>query len=140
MKYVDNIKVYPKHTDCYNVVWHGCYIEWFEQGRVNFCDLAGVGFRRLYENGILLPVVEINCRYKASAHLMDELVVTTELKELKQASLLFEQTVQNKKNGNDLVKAFVKIVATDIHGKMYRKLPDILFESFSGCLKDTVIT
>lgn len=137
MKYVEVIKVYPKHTDCYNVVWHGNYIEWFERGRVNFCDLAGANFKELYDNGILLPVVEMNCRYKASALLMDELVVTTELKELNYSILLFEQTVHNKHTAKELVKAFVKIVSTDINGKMYRKMPDILYEGFSKCLDNS---
>ena len=51
MEYSQIITVYPKDTDCYNVVWHGKYIEWFEQGRVGFCEMAGVNFKESYQRG-----------------------------------------------------------------------------------------
>ncbi len=138
MKYIDHVKVYPRHTDCYNVVWQGNYIEWFDQGRINLCEHAGLNFRKLYDNGILLPVVEMNCRYKASAGLMDELVITTELKEVKYTSVQFEQTITNKHTEQELVKAFVRIVSTDLQGKMNRKMPEFLYESFNKCINESL--
>ena len=49
------------------VVYHGNYFTWFDIGRTEFFRNMGIVYTRLEEEGILLPVIEAQCRYiKAS--------------------------------------------------------------------------
>ncbi|MDD3012785.1 MAG: thioesterase family protein [Candidatus Gastranaerophilales bacterium] len=131
MKHENIIKIYHKDTDCYGIVWHGAYIKWFEIGRVELSHLAGIDFKILDELEILMPVVELNCRYKSPAKLLDELCITTEIKELKKTSITFLHVIKNNNNDNLILNATTTIVTTDKNGKLYRNMPDFLYEKFN---------
>ncbi|OGI22817.1 MAG: hypothetical protein A2287_03620 [Candidatus Melainabacteria bacterium RIFOXYA12_FULL_32_12] len=137
MKHENLVKIYHHDTDCYNVVWHGAYLKWFEIGRVDFSQLVGIDFKALDEMGILLPVVDLHCRYKSPARLMDEILITTELKELRTASVSFSHTITNTKTGNVILNAVSTIVTTDINGKLLRKMPEYLYEKYSSATTKT---
>jgi acyl-CoA thioester hydrolase len=130
MKHENLVKIYHHDTDCYNVVWHGAYLKWFEIGRVELSQLIGIDFLKLDQMGILLPVVELNCRYKSPARLMDEICITTELKELKQTSITFSHTIKNIHTGNVVLNATSTLVTTDNKGKLFKKIPDYLYNKY----------
>jgi len=131
MKHENIIKIYHKDTDCYGIVWHGAYIKWLEIGRVELSHLAGINFKELDNMDILMPVVELNCRYKSPARLFDELCIITELKELKKTSVTFSHVVKNIKTSHLLINATTTIVTTDKNGKLYRNMPDYLYDKYS---------
>ena len=135
MKHENIVKIYYKDTDSYGIVWHGAYIKWFEVGRVELSHLAGIDFETLDNKEILLPVVELNCRYKSPARVMDELLITTELKELKQISITFLHTVRNIKSENLILTATTTVVPTDKNGKLIKKMPEYLQENFKQFVK-----
>ncbi|CAN5797044.1 hypothetical protein BH23ACT11_BH23ACT11_10810 [soil metagenome] len=62
-------------------------------GRVEWLRNAGLSYRELEERGYGFVVVEARLSYKKAARFDDELVLRTELAELKRASLRFEYTV-----------------------------------------------
>lgn len=136
MKHENFVKIYHHDTDCYNVVWHGAYLKWFEIGRIELSQLLGIDFITLDEMGILLPVVELNCRYKSPARLMDEICISTELKELRVASVSFSHSITNVKTGNLILNAVSAVVTTDKNGKLLRKMPDYLYEKYNNVIKN----
>lgn len=136
MKHENIVKIYHHDTDCYNVVWHGAYLKWFEIGRIELSQLIDIDFRTLDELGILMPVVELNCRYKSPARLMDKICITTELKELKQASVTFSHTITNIKTGKVLLNASSTVVTTNKDGKLLRKMPDYLYQKYNNTLNN----
>lgn len=130
MKHENFVKIYHHDTDCYGIVWHGAYFKWFEAGRIELSQLMGIDFKTIEKMGILMPVVEINCRYKSPARLLDEICITTELNELKNFSLSFRHTIKNIKTDNLIINAITTVVTADYDGKMHRKMPDYLFENY----------
>ena len=60
-------------TDRMGVVYHGRYFEWFEAARTESMRHAGLSYRDLEETGILLPVIDAQCRYRHSVF-YDEIV------------------------------------------------------------------
>ena len=65
-------------TDQMGVVYYSNYLVWMEIGRVEFCRAAGIRYRDMeIEDGILLTVVEANCRYLAPALYDEEVIVRT---------------------------------------------------------------
>ena len=62
-------------------------------GRVEWLRDAGISYRELEKSGHGFVVVEARLFYKRAAFFDDELVLRTELAELKKASLRFEYTL-----------------------------------------------
>jgi len=128
MDFIQKIKIYHSDTDCYNVVWHGAYLKWLEAGRVEFCEKAGIKFCELEKMHILLPVVDLNIRYKSPALLFDELEIKTYLLELKKTSMVFGHEIFCTNRNILIINASSTIVATQ-EGKLIRKLPSYIYEN-----------
>ena len=133
MKNIIERTVYYADTDTYGVVWHGAYLRWMEQGRVEWCKQAGKSLLQLKdEKDILIPVININLRYKASAKLEDELLIETEVEKCNGLTATFRQKVLSKETGKVFVDATVDVVSTSNEGKLYRKMPQDLMEIFES--------
>ena len=137
MKHENLVKIYHHDTDCYNVVWHGAYLKWFEIGRIELSQLIGIDFRTLDEMEILLPVVELNCRYKSPARLLDEIYITTEIKELRPPSVAFSHNITNILTESHILSAVSTIVTTDKNGKLLRKMPPYLYDKYNKVINIT---
>lgn len=134
MKHTFEQKVYYSDTDAYGVVWHGSYLRWLEMGRVELCEMLGHNLLELEANDIVMPVTNMNIRYKASGKLNDVVIVETWIKKTTPVTVVFEQTIKNKESGKLFIQAEFEVVAIHNDGKMYRRMPDILKESFEKVL------
>lgn len=135
MEHIFNEKVYYADTDAYGVVWHGAYLRWMEKGRVLFCEQLGLDLTKLYKQDIALPLTNLNVKYKASAHLNDEVTITTKIIKKSMLSVTFYQTVSDKETGKVYVQAEIDVVSVSNSGKLYRRFPEVLNNAF----KDDII-
>ena len=124
MKHAFNTKVYYQDTDAYGVVWHGSYLRWLEQGRVMLCEKAGYKLSQLEREDIVLPVAEINIKYKNPAMLEDEIKIETDVVDKGRFYVTFQQIIKNEKTDKEYIEALVKVVAVNKSGKLYRSLPE----------------
>ena len=124
MKHAFSTKVFYSDTDSYGVVWHGSYLRWLEMGRVMLCEEKGAKLSELKKNDIVLPVTELNVKYKNSAKLEDEITIETEISDYGKFYLTFQQTIKDKKTQKTYIEATVKVVAINKSGKLYRSLPE----------------
>jgi acyl-CoA thioester hydrolase len=136
MKHSFEQKVYYSDTDAYGVVWHGSYLRWLEMGRVELCELIGYNLIELEAQNIVMPVVNINVRYKSSAKLNDKMIIETSVQKFNSLSVSFEQRILDKETGKIFVEAIVDVVAIDKNGKLYRKMPQILLNAFEKAMKN----
>jgi acyl-CoA thioester hydrolase len=134
MKHSLNQRVYYADTDSYGVVWHGAYLRWMEQGRVELCDLLGLDLVELKKQDIAIPVTSMNVRYKASAKLDDRLVVDTWISKLSPITVTFSQIIKNAQTGVVYIQAEFETVAINNEGKLYRRMPTALKEVFERAL------
>lgn len=139
MKHIFEQKVFYSDTDAYGVVWHGAYLRWLEMGRVGICEMMGHNLIDLKNQDIVLPVVNLNIKYKMSAKLEDEMIIETEISEFKGLSVTFRQVIKSKETGKTFVEADVVVVAITNDGKLYRKMPEVLANSFVEVLKCPVL-
>lgn len=138
MKHEFETKVYYSDTDAYGVVWHGSYLRWLEAGRVELCELLGHNLVELEAQNIVLPVTNLNIRYKASARLNDNITIQTSIKNFTSLCVTFEQKIMDKTTGKTFVEAVVDVVAINKEGKLYRRMPEILTTAFEKALKDEI--
>lgn len=128
MKDIFETKVYYSDTDAYGVVWHGAYLRWLEKGRVDLCEKFGLDLIAMKNMDILLPVTNMNVRYKASARLNDNIIIETWIEKCNNLSVTFKQTIKNKETQKTYIEAVFDVVAINNDGKLYRRMPSDLIE------------
>jgi acyl-CoA thioester hydrolase len=84
------IRVRYAETDQMGVVYHSNHFVWFEVGRVEFFRQLGFSYKDMeHEDGCHIAVVDARCRYKAPARYDDEVVVRTQLKNVRESMVHF---------------------------------------------------
>jgi len=53
-------------TDKMAIIHHSNYIRWFEEARLYFMDVAGVPYKQMEDDGIMIPVLSVSAEYKMS--------------------------------------------------------------------------
>ena len=118
------VKVQPHHTDYTGVVWHGSYIAWLEEARVECLHSIGIAFVDLVALGCDLPVIEMSLRYHRAIHLGMAAVVKTRLIEVSGVRIIWEYMIESPHQQELYVTAKVTLVAVDrAKGKIMRQLP-----------------
>ena len=85
------IRVYYEDTDAGGVVYHASYVRFFERARTEFLRNKGFSQQSLLSKNIAFVVKKLEIDYKMPGRLDDLLSVETEIKEIKKASIIFEQ-------------------------------------------------
>ena len=57
-------RVLPQHTDYAGVMWHGAYVQWLEEARVEALQAAGLGYAAMTAMGVDMPVVTLHLDYR----------------------------------------------------------------------------
>lgn len=76
------LRVRYQETDQMGVVHHSNYAVWFEAGRTAMIRDIGISYSELEQNGILLPVVDLHCRFISPARYEEEIRVLTGIQEI----------------------------------------------------------
>jgi acyl-CoA thioester hydrolase len=84
------VRVRYAETDQMGVVYHANYLVWLEVGRVEYWRSAGLRYKDMESDGILLVVAELACRYKAPAYYDEEVVIRTRLVQASARVIRFE--------------------------------------------------
>lgn len=61
-------RVLPQHTDHGGVMWHGAYVAWLEEARVEALAAVGLPYDRLAAEGLEMPVVRLELDYRQALH------------------------------------------------------------------------
>ena len=86
--------VYFEDTDTAGIVYYANYLKFMERARSDMLRTAGIDQRAVLEAGEgVYAVAEANIRYRRPAKLDDELVVLSEVDEVRAASCLIHQRV-----------------------------------------------
>ncbi|MEC9028789.1 MAG: acyl-CoA thioesterase, partial [Cyanobacteriota bacterium] len=57
-------RVLPQHTDHAGVMWHGAYLAWLEEARVEALAQVGLPYARISAAGLEMPVVRLEIHYR----------------------------------------------------------------------------
>jgi len=90
MLYVDTfLMVRYAETDRMGIVHHANYPVWFELGRTEFIKQIGSSYSHVESLGVLLPLLELKCKYISSSTYEDRIVVRTRMKSYSKTRLDF---------------------------------------------------
>ncbi len=122
------LRVYFEDTDVAGIVYYANYLRFLERGRSDMLRAIGVDQRAALEGGEgVYAVAEVSVRYKAPAKLGDDLVVRTEVSEVRAASVVIQQRVM--RNGEVLADACVTAAFLSPDGRP-RRQPRAWVEKF----------
>ena len=71
-------EVMPQHTDHAGVLWHGYYINWLEEARIDALFKVGIKYIDLIKDGYEMPVVSIEIKYKSPILHGEEILIESE--------------------------------------------------------------
>ncbi len=108
------LRVRYAETDKMGIVYYANYLIWFEIGRTEFCRARGFSYSDMEANDdAFLVVAESYCRYKAPAYYDDELLIRTQITELRKRSLRFGYEVVRMNDGQIIAEGETGHVVTD---------------------------
>ncbi len=119
------LRVRYGETDQMGVVYHGNYAQYLEQGRTEWLRNMGFSYKWMEENGVHLPVINLNINYKAPARYDDLISVTTTIKKIPTYRIEFHYEIHNQK-GELLITAEATLVFINSAKNKLMKAPDYL--------------
>jgi acyl-CoA thioester hydrolase len=91
------IRVRYAEADRMGYVYYGNYPMYFESARTEMLRSLGFSYREWEDNGIILPVRELQIRYHAPAYYDDLLTIRTIIKDKPDVRITFHHEVYNEK-------------------------------------------
>ncbi len=126
-KSIFSFRVRYGETDKMGVVYYGNYAQYLEMGRTEWLRNMGFSYKWMEDNGVMLPVVNLNINFKQSAYYDDELFITTKLKKIPTYKIEFDYVIKNKK-GVVLVTAETTLVFMNMETNKLMRAPKYLLE------------
>jgi len=120
-----NIRVRYAETDQMGYVYYGNYAAYFEMGRVELLRSIGTSYKKLEDDGIMLPVRDFSIRYIKPALYDDLLTLTTTLTEIPSTRINFTYKIHNE-SGILLCKAETTLVFVDKKSGRPAQIPEEL--------------
>jgi acyl-CoA thioester hydrolase len=118
------IVVHPHHTDYGGIVWHGTYLTWMEEARVECLRSIGINFADLVAMGCDLPVVDMSIRYRRALRMGESAIVKTRTIDMAGVRIVWEYEIQSPNREIVYLTGTVTLVAVDREkGKIMRQLP-----------------
>ena len=120
----DEIEFYVRYseTDQMSFVYHGNYVKYFEMGRIAWLNKLGFSYKKMEENGILLPVIDLKINFKKSALFDDKLTLITTLISIPSYMIEFEYKI--KREGSLISSGYTKLIFLNSKTNKPMRCPD----------------
>lgn len=92
------VKVRYAETDQMGVVHHGNYPQYCEIARIDWLESLGISYKSMEEEGVMLPVYEMNFRFIKPATFDQVLRIETHIRETPGVRIRFYYSIFDEKN------------------------------------------
>lgn len=90
------IRVRYGETDQMGYMYYGNYAEFFEVGRVEMLRSLGLTYKWMEETGIMMPVLELKCRYLKPARYDEEISIKVTMEKMPGVKIHFKYELFNE--------------------------------------------
>ena len=123
-------RVLPQHTDHAGVMWHGAYVAWLEEARVEALAAVGLAYSDLAARGLELPVVSLAIDYRQALRHGDRVEIRSQALPRRGLKLPWRSLLLDGAGGL-AAEARVDLVAVAMEGpgrqpRLLRRLPEDL--------------
>ena len=113
-------RVLPQHTDYAGVMWHGAYVQWLEEARVEALHASGLGYAAMTEMGVEMPVVALHLDYRHPLQHGDEVCIESQC--LAQQGVRWPWVSRFVRENKVVAEAKVELVMLR-QGRVLRRVP-----------------
>ncbi len=119
------------------VVYHSNFVIWFEVGRVELLRQLGFQYSEMEtEDNCHIPVVDLRVRYKSPAQYDDEIVVRTQIKNVRSSLLHFSYEIFREADRTLLATGETMHII--VNSKLERTaLPEKYMQAFNGLKRNS---
>ncbi|MGO9945652.1 MAG: acyl-CoA thioesterase [Steroidobacteraceae bacterium] len=128
------LRVRYAETDQMGVVYHSNHFIWFEVGRVELLRQLGFSYRDMEsKDGRFIAVAEAKCRYRSPVRYDEEVLVRTELLNVRDSVVHFGYELRRAEDGTVLAEGETTHIVTDADMKI-ATLPEKYLKVFRAAL------
>jgi acyl-CoA thioester hydrolase len=128
------LRVRYAETDQMGVVYHANHFIWFEVGRVELLRQLGFSYREMEsEDNCFFAVAEAKCRYRAPVRYDDEVLIRTQLLNVRESVVHFGYELRRAEDGALLAEGETTHIVTNAEMKI-AEIPDKYFKVFRGAV------
>lgn len=122
------------HLDPMSVVWHGNYVQFFENARCALLDRMDYNYPQMQEHGYLWPVVDMRVKYVRPARFGQRIAITATLQEYENR-LKIAYLIRCAESGDKLTKGFtIQVAVEEKTGEMLYRSPEDFIRKVEGML------
>jgi acyl-CoA thioester hydrolase len=130
LEFSTNIRVRYAETDQMGYCYYGNYASYFEVARVEALRQRGISYKELEQNGILLPVKQLEITYHQPAKYDDLLEIRTQIVQLEGVRIAFTYKTYNEA-GDLLNEAYTLLVFVSAETQKPMAIPAAILEQLS---------
>ena len=121
------IRVEYHHTDQMGIVHHSNYIKFFEVARTEWLRSAGLTYAEMERRGVMMPIVDVNVKYRQPAYYDELLSVTAIVEDMPMARMLFKYEIRGE-DGRDIASGSTTLGFIDKETRRPQRAPKWLLE------------
>jgi acyl-CoA thioester hydrolase len=91
------LRVRYGETDQMGYMYYGNYAQFYEVGRVEMLRSLGLTYSGMEASGIMMPVLELNCKYLKPALYDEEITIKVIMEEMPRIKIHFRYELYNEK-------------------------------------------
>lgn len=92
--YKHTVKYYE--TDRMGFTHHSNYIRWMEEARIDFMDKLGWSYQRFEDEGLISPVIAVECKYKKPTTFPETILIEVSIAEFRSIKLRINYVMKNE--------------------------------------------
>ena len=115
------------HTDQMGIVHHSNYIKFFEVARTEWLRSAGLTYAEMERRGVMMPIVDVNVKYRQPAYYDELLSVTAIVEDMPMARMLFKYEIRGE-DGRDIASGSTTLGFIDKETRRPQRAPKWLLE------------
>lgn len=128
------IRVEYHHTDQMGIVHHSNYVKFFEVARTEWLRAIGLTYAEMERRGVMMPIVEVQVRYRQPAYYDELIAVTAFVEEMPMARMNFKYEIRGE-DGREIASGSTTLGFIDRETRRPQRAPkwllDVLTEEFN---------
>lgn len=122
ISFTSDIRVRFTETDPLGIVWHGNYIQYFEDGREAFGRHHGISYLDQKKHNFSTPIVKSTCEHKLPLKYGDVATIKTTYIDSRAAKMIFKYEILNPE-GKVVCTGETVQVFVELFGEMSLEIP-----------------
>ena len=110
-------------TDAMGYAHHSNYIRYFETARTEMFKKLGISYAKMEENGVMMPVTHVECRYIRPARFDETITICVVIKQLPISRMHLEYEVINE-NRRKMCEGSVSLAYINRHSRRPCRAPE----------------